>query len=187
MTNIWSSSKTSTASDQRRQYFPMTDRHRPGPFPLCGPRCNEEKRSTEQLAFRDLIFLSSILRIFITISDRHKCVVGCCSKISRLGPRERAAILSATTSFSNVSDKPRLQWSDADLAVCDGHGARKKGFERRHGNAHHDNGSEHDGDHMRKPQDQPGESHDGACANNDVYHTVEQSDQFEERFWTNSR
>ena len=57
----------------------------------------------------------------------------------------------------------------------------EKGLERRHGNAHHDNGSEYDGDHMKQPQDHPGESHDGACANNDVHFTAEQSDQFEER------
>ena len=93
---------------------------------------------------------------------------------SRLGPQERAAILSATsgeTSFSNVSEKLRSQWSGADLASCDRHGARK-GLGRRHGNAHHDIGSDDDGDDMTNSQDQSGESHDGPFGSDDVDDTV---------------
>ena len=99
---------------------------------------------------------------------------------SRLGPQERAAILSATsgqTSFSNVSEKLRSPWSDADLAMHDRHSART-GHERRHGGAHHVNGGDDDGDDTRKPQDQLGESHDGAYSSDDVNYTAEQWDQF---------
>ena len=39
-----------------------------------------------------------------------------------------------------------------------------------------------DDEDMRKPQDQPGESHDGAYGDNDVYNTAEQWDQFEDTF-----
>ena len=57
-----------------------------------------------------------------------------------------------------------------------------KGHERRHGNAHNPNVSDDDGDHIKKPRDQLGESHDDASRSDDVHYTAEQEDQFEELF-----
>ena len=69
-----------------------------------------------------------ILMTFLTEFCRRKFVGGCCSEARGGRPQERAAIVSATrsdTSCSNVSEKLRSQWSDADLAQHDGHGNRK--------------------------------------------------------------
>ena len=52
--------------------------------------------------------------------------------------------------------------------------------ERRHGHAHRVNVSGDDGDDRRKPEDQHGESLDGAYGSDDVYNIAEQRDQFEE-------
>ena len=51
-------------------------------------------------------------------SCRPKCEAGCC----RLGPQNRAAIISATQgalNFSKVAEKLRSQWSKADLQAFD--------------------------------------------------------------------
>ena len=108
---------------------------------------------------------------------------------SRLGPQERAAMLSATSgdsSFNKETEKLRSQWSDADLAQHDqlgksiNHGGDRKGHDRRHGNASvvdlrdvDDKGSTHE---------HPSELPDGALASAGVYCTCEQWDQYDECF-----
>ena len=65
---------------------------------------------------------------------------------SRLGPQERAAILSGTagdTTFSKVAEKLRSQWSDSDLVHCD---KNRKGFDRRQGAANAAIGGEDEDD-----------------------------------------
>ena len=109
-------------------------------------------------------------------------MVGCFLRSSRLEAQEREAILSATggeTTLSDVPEKLRSLRNDADLALYDRHGARK-GNERRHGSAHHVNGSDDDGDDMRNSQDPHGEAHDGAHGSDDVGCTAGRWDQPEE-------
>ena len=80
---------------------------------------------------------------------------------SRLGPQERAAILSAAygdTGFSKVFEKLRSQWSDSDLAVHDrrgksmNHDGHRKGHDRRHGKAHQMDLSDEDGEQTSHEQ-----------------------------------
>ena len=108
---------------------------------------------------------------------------------SRLGPQERAAILSATCggkSYSNVSVKLTPQWSDAGLAQHDRHGksrshdGNRKSQDRRLGHAKlvdlrdvDDEGSTHE---------LLAESTDEAFGGDGVYCTGEPWDQCEESF-----
>ena len=131
----------------------MSDRHQPGsgPYTLSDPRrCNDEHGTLHMSTSH------------VTIVDPHDVsdgisptqVRGCFPlRNSRLGPQERAVFsrpLADETSFSDVPAKLRSQWSDADLALYDRHGARKR-HARRHGNAYHGNGSDDDSDEMWKP------------------------------------
>ena len=108
---------------------------------------------------------------------------------SRLGPQERAATLSATcgdTSYSKVSEKLRSQWSDADLAQHDRHGqsrshdGNRKSHDRRLGSANLVDLSEVDDE--RSTHEQLSEFPDGVFGSDDVYHTGEQWDQYEDSF-----